>query len=167
VVIGKAAKNLTQADNAFDYVLGYAAGNDLTSRYWQDPVRAGGQHGYAKAFDKFAPIGPVLVSTQEIPDPSQLTLKTLVNGEQRQHTKTDDLIFDVPAILRHLSCGRTLRPGTVIMTGTPSGAAAFRKPQPWLQNGDVVEVEISRIGRIRNKMVSEAEDSVTTDDGDE
>jgi len=130
-------------------------GNDVSSRYWQDPVRAGGQHGYAKAFDKFAPIGPVLCSTNQIPDPTKLMLKTFVNGEERQKTRTDDLIFDIPAIIRHLSRGRTLRPGTVIMSGTPSGVGYFMKPQAFLKNGDIVEVEISEIGKIRNKMAFE------------
>lgn len=155
VVIGRSAKNLTESDNPLDYVLGYTVGNDVSSRYWQDPVRAGGQHGYAKAFDKFAPIGPILCSTSQIPDPTKLTLQTFVNGEERQTTKTDDLIFDIPAIIRHLSRGRTLRPGTVIMSGTPSGVAAFMKPPAWLKDGDVVEVKISELGMIRNKMVFE------------
>lgn len=116
-------------------------------------MRSGGQHGYAKAFDKFSPIGPVLASTLYVPDPSKLTLRTVVNGEQRQLTETDDLIFDVPAIVRHLTRGRTVRPGTVVMTGTPSGVAAFHKPPKWLKDGDVVEVEISELGQTRNKMV--------------
>ncbi|EXJ76274.1 uncharacterized protein A1O5_00782 [Cladophialophora psammophila CBS 110553] len=127
--------------------LGYTVGNDVSSRYWQDPVRAGGQHGYAKAFDKFSPIGPVLVSTSQILNPSKLTLKTTVNGEQRQLTKTDDLIFDIPAIVRHLTRGRTVSPGTVVMTGTPSGVAASMNPPAWLKDGDVVKVEVSEIGR--------------------
>lgn len=152
IVFGKAAKDVTEAENAYDYLLGYTVGNDVSSRYWQDPTRAGGQHGYAKAFDRFAPIGPILASTLQIPDPSELTLKTTVNGEQRQLTKTDDLIFDIPAIVRHLTRGRTVYPGTVVMTGTPSGVAAFMKPQAWLQDGDIVEVEISGIGSLKNKM---------------
>jgi 2-keto-4-pentenoate hydratase/2-oxohepta-3-ene-1,7-dioic acid hydratase in catechol pathway len=152
VIIGKEAKDLTPEDNPLDYVLGYTVGNDVSSRYWQMPDRSGGQHGYAKSFDKFAPIGPVLVSTKDIPDPSLLTLTTKVNGELRQETKTDDLIFDIPTIIRHLSRGTTLRKNTVIMTGTPSGVAAFMKPPAWLKDGDIVEVEISGIGIIRNKM---------------
>lgn len=116
------------------------------------PERSGNQHGYAKSFDKFAPIGPVLCSTKLIPDPSVLILTTKVNGELRQSTKLDDLIFDVPKIIRHLSRGTTLRKGTVIMTGTPSGVAAFMKPPQWLKDGDSVEVEISAIGMIENRM---------------
>ncbi|OAL36621.1 hypothetical protein AYO20_04237 [Fonsecaea nubica] len=152
IVFGKQATNLTESDNVFDYLLGYTVGNDVSSRYWQDPTRSGGQHGYAKAFDKFTVIGPILASTSYVPDPSKLTLKTTVNGEQRQLTQTDDLIFDIPSIVRHLTRGRTIRPGTVVMTGTPSGVAAFHKPPAWLKDGDVVEVEITEIGRIRNRM---------------
>lgn len=79
-------------------------------------------------------------------------MRSIVNGEVRQSTKLDDMIFDVPAIIRHLSRGLTLRRGTVIMTGTPSGVAAFHKPPKWLQDGDLVEVEIDKIGRMENYM---------------
>jgi len=116
------------------------------------PERSGNQHGYAKSFDKFAPIGPVLCSTKAIPDPSALFLTTKVNGEVRQEAKLDDLIFDIPALIRHLSRGTTLRKGTIIMTGTPSGVGAGMKPPQWLEDGDIVEVEISDIGMISNKM---------------
>lgn len=153
-MIGKDGKDIPP-ENATEYILGYTTGNDVSSRYWQDAARAGGQHGYAKAFDKYAPIGPVLCSTSQIPDPTKLTLRTSVNGEQRQITKTDNLIFDIPTIIAHLSRGRTLRAGTIIMTGTPSGVAAFMQPPAWLMDGDVVTVEISEIGKIRNTMVSE------------
>jgi 2-keto-4-pentenoate hydratase/2-oxohepta-3-ene-1,7-dioic acid hydratase in catechol pathway len=137
------------------FVLGFTAGNDVSSRYWQMPERSGNQHGSAKSFDKFAPIGPVIASTKVIPDPHKLAIKSIVNGEVRQDSRTDDLIFDIPAIIRHISRGATLRKGTVVMTGTPSGVAAFMKPPQWLQDGDVVEVEIERIGRIENKMAFE------------
>ena len=152
MVIGKDAKDLPASADALDYVLGYTVGNDVSSRYWQMPERSGNQHGYAKSFDKFAPTGPVLCSTKAIPDPSALSLITRVNGEVRQEAKLDDLIFDIPAIINHLSRGTTLRKGTVIMTGTPSGVAAGMKPPLWLKDGDTVEVEISSIGTIENKM---------------
>jgi len=137
------------------YVLGYTAGNDVSSRYWQNPERSGNQHGSAKSFDKFAPIGPVITSTNVIKNPHQLAIKSFVNGELRQSSRTDDLIYDIPTILRHISRGTTLRKGTVVMTGTPSGVAAFMKPPKWLQDGDVVEVEIENIGQLRNKMAFE------------
>lgn len=125
----------------------------MSSRYWQRAERSGGQHGYAKSFDKFAPIGPVIASPKAIPKPGALKLKTCVNGEERQNACTDDLIHDIPAILHFLSRGTTLNPGTTIMTGTPGGVAAFMTPPAWLQDGDVVEIEIEGLGTIRNKMV--------------
>ncbi len=156
-MIGKECKNLSPSENPLDYVLGYTVGNDVSSRYWQDKTRASGQHGYAKSFDKFAPLGPVLVSTRAIPDPSKLKIVTLVNNEKRQEASTNSMLFDVASIIRHLSRGITLRPGTVIMTGTPDGVAAFMKASPWLQNGDVVEIEIAGIGKISNRMVFDDE----------
>ena len=154
-MIGKTCKNIKEDEDPTPYILGYTVGNDLSARYWQRPHRSGSQHGYAKSFDKFAPFGPVLVSTDVIPNPKELHLKTTVNGEIRQDSKTDDLFFDIPAIIRHLSRGTTLEPGTLIMTGTPGGVAVFMNPPPWLKNGDIVEVEISSIGKIRNKMKEE------------
>lgn len=115
------------------------------------PAQSGNQHGTAKGFDKFAPIGPVITSVEAIPNPADLHMECLVNEEGRQLTKLDDLIFDVPAILQHLSRGTTLRKGTVIMTGTPSGVGAFMKPPVWLKDGDIVEVRIDKIGSMKNK----------------
>jgi 2-keto-4-pentenoate hydratase/2-oxohepta-3-ene-1,7-dioic acid hydratase in catechol pathway len=115
------------------------------------------QHGYSKAFDKFAPIGPCIVSSDIIPDPTKLYLKTFVNGNLRQQTSTDDLLFDIPTIIRHLTRGRTMRPGCVIMTGSPSGVGFFMKPSGLLKHGDVVEVNIDRIGAIKNRMVFNSE----------
>jgi transcription initiation factor TFIIH subunit 2 len=106
------------------------------------------QHGYSKAFDKFAPIGPCIVSRDVIPDPKKLYLKTWVNGE---------LLFDIPTTMRHLTRGRTMRPGCVIMTGTPSGVGWFMKPSGLLKHGDVVEIEIDGIGTIKNRMVFDNE----------
>ncbi|KAK5222250.1 hypothetical protein LTR72_006507 [Exophiala xenobiotica] len=155
VVIGKDVKN-AMVENALDYVLGYTAGNDVSARYWQWKDRSGGQHGSAKGFDKFAPIGPVIVSPSAIGNPHNLSLKTIVNRtDVRQSSRTDDVIFRIPEIIAHLTRGTTLRKGTVIMTGTPSGVAAFMKPPGFLQDGDVVEVEIEKIGRIANKLVFE------------
>ena len=155
-MIGKTCKNLQEGDDLTPYILGYTAGNDVSSRHWQRPPQSGGQHAIGKSFDKFAPIGPVIASTTAIPDPHALELRTFVNGEQRQQTSTGDMIFNIAAIIRFLSRGVTLRPGTVIMTGTPAGvAASFNDPDKYLKDGDVVEVEISGIGRIKNKMVHE------------
>ncbi len=152
VVIGKDCKSISESDDPLQYVLGYTAGNDVSARWWQQPVQSGNQHGYAKSFDKFAPLGPVLCSRACIPDPRKLTLTTWVNGEERQSTGTDDLIFDIASIIRHASRGMTLQKGTVIMTGTPSGVGAFMKPPQWLADDDLVEIEISGIGKIKNRM---------------
>jgi len=155
VVIGRDIKNLSENEDPLDYILGFTVGNDVSSRYWQVAPRSGGQHGPAKSFDKFAPIGPVIASLKAVGNPEALKLRTWVNGELRQDGKTDDLIFGITAILRHISRGTTIRKGTVIMTGTPSGVAAFMKPAAWLRDGDKVEIEIERIGKIANKMVFE------------
>jgi 2-keto-4-pentenoate hydratase/2-oxohepta-3-ene-1,7-dioic acid hydratase in catechol pathway len=152
-IIGKDCKDIGADENPLDYILGYTVGNDVSSRYWQTPERSTFQAGYAKSFDKFAPCGPYLCSSQLIPDPSKLSLTTKVNGQLRQESNTNDLLFDVPTIVRFLSQGRTLRRGTMIMTGTPSGVALGMADKPWLTDGDVVEVEIEKIGTIRNKFV--------------
>lgn len=143
-------------------MLGYIVGNDVSSRYWQLPERSGQQVNFAKGFDKFAPIGPVICSPAQIPKPECLTLVTLVNGVERQRTGLDDLIFNVRDLIRFAAKGRTLESGTVIMTGTPSGVAAFMKPPVWLKDGDVVEVQIDGIGKIRNMMVFEKEGNLAT-----
>ncbi|RFU24406.1 hypothetical protein B7463_g11930, partial [Scytalidium lignicola] len=155
IVIGKDCKNLSPDDDPSEFVLGYTVGNDVSSRYWQQQQHGGGQHGYAKSFDKFAPLGPSISSRIVIPDPGALSLKTWVNGELRQSASTDDLIFDVRTIIRHLTRGMTLRRGSVIMTGTPSGVGIVRNPPSILKDGDIVEIEISKIGRIKNKMMFE------------
>jgi len=113
------------------------------------------QFCYAKSFDKFAPIGPVIVAANLIPDPQKLHYVTKVNGKVRQETETSDMIFPIAKIISHLSRGTTLRKGTVIQTGTPSGVGLFMEPKGFLKDGDVVEVTVDGIGSIRNKMVFE------------
>lgn len=153
IVMGRDAKNLT-LDNALDYVLGYTCGNDLSARDFQVPnSRSGGQYGYAKSFDQFAPIGPCITSTSIITDPQNLNYVTRVNGEVRQKTSTSDMIWTVKQILVHLTRGTTLRAQSCIMTGTPSGVGVFMQPQGFLKDGDVVEVEIEKIGAIKNRIV--------------
>ncbi len=152
-MIKKDGKNIKE-EEVDDYVLGYTAGNDISSRLWQRPPRSGGQYSYAKSFDKFSPLGPSLlrIPAKEV---GQLRLTTKVNQEIRQDSSLSDMIFDVPKLIAHLSKGMTLRKGTVIMTGTPAGiAAGMNKPNsPWLKNGDIVEIEITDIGAIRNRMI--------------
>jgi 2-keto-4-pentenoate hydratase/2-oxohepta-3-ene-1,7-dioic acid hydratase in catechol pathway len=148
---------VSDTEDPFQYVLGYTVGNDVSSRFWQKPHRANGQPGIAKSFDKFAPIGPVITSPGIITETKvkALRVKTFVNGQQRQDGHTDDWYFDVPFLIRHLSRGVTLQAGTVIMTGTPSGVAAFMKPPAWLQDQDILETQIEDIGTMRNKIVFE------------
>jgi 2-keto-4-pentenoate hydratase/2-oxohepta-3-ene-1,7-dioic acid hydratase in catechol pathway len=144
-------KNIT-VDEAPNFILGYTVGNDFSSRLWQRPPRSGGQYCYAKGFDKFAPIGPSLRNAKTI-DLSNLVLKTTVNCEQRQFTSFNSMIFNPFEILAHLSRGCTIRKGTVVMTGTPSGIAGRMPGTPWLRDGDVVEVTISQIGHLSNRVV--------------
>jgi len=156
VVIGKDAKNVPESE-ALQYVLGYTVGNDVSARNYQLPETSGGQFCYAKSFDGFAPVGPCIVSPALVADPQRLHLVTRVNGEVRQETDTSDMIFSVAHIISHLSRGTTLRRGTIIQTGTPSGVGLFMEPKGsgFLRDGDVVEVAIDGIGAIRNKMVFE------------
>lgn len=151
VIIGKDAKDVSEA-NALEYVLGYTAGNDVSARNFQLPDISGGQFCYAKSFDGFAPIGPAILTTAVIDDPQKLEYTTKVNGEVRQKTETGDMIWSVRQIIAHLSMGTTLRKGTVIMTGTPSGVGFFMKSNGFLHDGDMVEVNIKGIGSIANKM---------------
>lgn len=152
IVIGKDCKNATK-DNWQDYILGYTVGNDVSARNFQMPATVcGGQFGYAKSFDKFAPIGPCIASKDVIGNPQKLKYWTKVNGEKRQETSTDDMIFTVGEIIQHLSRGTTVRAGTAIMTGTPSGVGLFMEPNGFVTDGDEVEIYVEGIGSIVNKM---------------
>jgi 2-keto-4-pentenoate hydratase/2-oxohepta-3-ene-1,7-dioic acid hydratase in catechol pathway len=154
VVIGKEGKNISKK-NALDYVLGYTCGNDVSARDWQIK-RGGSQWCRGKTFDTFCPLGPCLVTADEIPNPNTLAIKTLVNGEVRQESNTRDMIFGVPALIKFLSGSTTLSPGTVIMTGTPQGVGMARKPPCWLRAGDSVTIEIEKIGALTNPVQNEA-----------
>lgn len=154
VVIGKTGKNITE-EKALDHVAGYVVGNDVSARTWQmHPDYAGGvpQWCFSKSFDKYAPLGPQLVSTSLIPDPSVLHLTTKINGELRQDTSTGDLLFNVAKIIAFLSQETTLEQGTVIMTGTPSGVCLGMNPPKYLKHGDEVKVRITEIGTLVNTM---------------
>ena len=154
VVIGKACKNVSKAD-ALDYVLGYTCANDVSARDWQ-VKRGGSQWCRGKTFDTFAPLGPCLVLKDEIPDPNALRIQTVLNGHTMQDSNTSDMIFDVPTLIEFLSGSTTLLPGTVILTGTPQGVGAARKPPVFLQPGDTVTIEIEKIGALTNQVVAEA-----------
>ncbi len=153
VVIGRRCKNVSRAA-ALDYVLGYTCANDVSARDWQRDG-GGGQWCQGKGFDTFAPLGPVLVTRDEIPNPNALRIRTILNGETMQDWNTDDMIFDVPAIIEFLSASKTLLPGTVILTGTPHGVGFARNPPVWLQPGDVVTVDIENIGTLTNPVIEE------------
>ena len=153
VVIGKAAKNVSR-ENALDHVLGYTCANDVSARDWQKEG-GGGQWCRGKSFDTFCPLGPVIVTPDEIPDPHALRIAARVNGETLQDWTTGDMIFDIPTIIEFLSASSTLLPGTVILTGTPHGVGMARTPPRWLQPGDVAEIEIENIGILRNPVVEE------------
>ncbi|PTX95699.1 fumarylacetoacetate hydrolase family protein [Opitutus sp. ER46] len=153
VVIGRRCKNATRA-NALDYVLGYTCANDVSARDWQRDAGAG-QWCQGKSFDTFCPLGPVLVTKDEIPNPNALQLKTILNGQVMQDWNTNDMIFDVPAIIEFLSGSKTLLPGTVILTGTPHGVGFARRPPVWLKAGDSITIEIEKIGALTNPVTLE------------
>ena len=153
VVIGQACKNV-QREKALDYVLGYTCANDVSARDWQ-LRKGGGQWCRGKFFDTFAPLGPVLVTADEIPNPNALRIGTILNGERVQDWNTNDMIFDVPALIEFLSGSTTLLPGTVILTGTPHGVGMAAKPPRWLKAGDSVTVEIESIGQLTNPVEAE------------
>lgn len=150
IVIGKAAKNVPR-DRAMDYVFGYTCANDVSSRDWQrDKNLGGGQWARGKSFDGFCPLGPAIVTKDDIPNPNGLAIKTILNGQIMQDLTTADMIFDVPALIESLSSTMTLRPGAVILTGTPQGVGFARTPPVWLKVGDKVVIEIEKIGRLEN-----------------
>ncbi|KAH8812366.1 hypothetical protein F5884DRAFT_785190 [Xylogone sp. PMI_703] len=155
VIIGKDAKNVSK-DDALSYVLGYTVGNDVSARNFQlPPSVSGNQFCYAKSFDKFAPIGPSVLLANSNVDPQKFKYTTKINGEKRQETGTDDMIFSVKDIIAHLSRGTTIRKGTLIMTGTPSGVGLFMEPKGFVKDGDIMEIEVEGIGAIANKVVFE------------
>ena len=153
VVIGRACKNVSR-ERALDFVLGYTCCNDVSARDWQIK-RGGGQWSRGKTFDTFSPLGPCLVTRDEIPDPNALKIRTILNGQVMQDWNTNDMIFDVPALIEFLSGSTTLLPGTVILTGTPHGVGMAQKPPRWLRPGDQVSIEIEKIGVLTNPVANE------------
>lgn len=152
IIISRDCKNVSAAD-APSVILGYTIGNDVSARNYQLPASvSGGQFGYAKSFDNFAPIGPCIASPSVISDPQKLNYWTKVNGEKRQETCTDDMIYSIGQVVEHLSRGTTLRAGTVILTGTPSGVGLFMEPKGFLKDGDEVEVYVEGVGSLVNRM---------------
>jgi 2,4-didehydro-3-deoxy-L-rhamnonate hydrolase len=152
VVIGKKARNIS-ADEALDYIAGYTICHDVSARDLQ--LEKGDQWIVGKSLDTFCPLGPVLVTRDEIADPHNLSLRCLVNGEAVQDSNTSELIFNIPFLLEFLARGITLLPGDVITTGTPDGVGAFLKPPIFLKHGDEVTVAIEGIGEMTNRCVEE------------
>jgi 2-keto-4-pentenoate hydratase/2-oxohepta-3-ene-1,7-dioic acid hydratase in catechol pathway len=153
VVIKKACKNVIR-EHALEYVLGYTCSNDVSARDWQ-LKKGGGQWCRGKFFDTFGPLGPCLVTTDEITDPGNLNIRTILNGNVVQDSNTSDMEFDVARIIEFLSGSTTLLPGTVILTGTPPGVGMSQDPPRWLKEGDVVTIEIEGIGKLTNPVEDE------------
>jgi 2-keto-4-pentenoate hydratase/2-oxohepta-3-ene-1,7-dioic acid hydratase in catechol pathway len=153
IVLKKRCYNVSRA-NALDYVLGYTCANDVSARDWQ--IKWGGsQWCRGKTFATFCPLGPCLVTPDEIPNPNALGIRTILNGNVMQDWNTNDMIFDVPTLIEFLSGSTVLLPGTVILTGTPHGVGSARKPPVFLKAGDNVTIEIDGIGSLTNPVIDE------------
>ncbi len=157
VVIGTKCRNVSEQD-ALSVVAGYVVCNDVSARRWQGK-RGGGQWARAKSFDSFTPTGPFLLLSQtkenKPVDPSGLWLRTVVNEQLLQESSTSDMIFGVASLISFVSQGTTLLPGTLLLTGTPSGVGYTRDPPVYLRNGDTVTVSIQHIGSLRNAVTFE------------
>jgi 2-keto-4-pentenoate hydratase/2-oxohepta-3-ene-1,7-dioic acid hydratase in catechol pathway len=160
IVIGKRAKNVPR-EKATEYILGYTCANDVSARDWQKEG-GGGQWCKGKSFDTFCPLGPCIVTTDELKRPNSLQISTIVNGVVLQDWHTDDMIFDVPTLIEFLSGSMTLLPGTVILTGTPHGVGMARTPQRWLAPGDFVTVAIEGIGKLSNTVIDETAEGASS-----
>ncbi len=148
VVIGRAARDVTEGD-ALDHVLGYTCANDVSARRWQKRG-GGGQWVRGKSFDGFCPLGPELITADEVPDPQALTVRSVLNGTVMQEQGSQDMLFPVRRLIAELSRDLTLLPGTLILTGTPEGVGCARTPPVFLAPGDEIVVEIDGIGRLAN-----------------
>ncbi len=147
IVIGKAGRYITKG-KAYEHVAGYSCGNDVSVRDWQR--KEGGQWVLGKSFDGAAPLGPVIVTRDELPDPHTLRIRLHLNGQTMQDANTREMIFKCDELVSYISQCCTLQPGDLIYTGTPSGVGATRNPPVWIKAGDKTEVEIERIGVLTN-----------------
>lgn len=150
IVIGTLCRRVSEADTG-KYIAGYCTVNDVSERHWQ--AERGGQFMKGKSADTFCPVGPWLVTADEVPTPGKLGVWSWVNGEQRQNGTTSNLVFGVAEIVSYLSQFLTLEPGDIISTGTPAGVGLGFKPPKFLKPGDVMEIEVEGLGRQRNKLV--------------
>jgi 2-keto-4-pentenoate hydratase/2-oxohepta-3-ene-1,7-dioic acid hydratase in catechol pathway len=151
VVVGTRGRRIPR-EAALSHVAGYTIGHDVSARDWQ-LRKPGGQWLAGKSFDTFAPIGPAIVTSDEVPDPHSLGISLRLNGETMQRSTTAQLIFSIDYIISYLSNIVTLEPGDLIFTGTPPGVGMARKPPVWLKAGDFVEIEIDRLGVLENRVV--------------
>lgn len=154
IVVGRKGRHIPR-EQAMEYVAGYTVGHDVSARDWQ-LNKPGKQWMVGKTFDTFAPVGPELVTRAEVPDPHALGIRLRLNGQTMQDSNTSQLIFRVDETIAYLSKIFTLEPGDLIFTGTPPGVGMARKPPVWLKPGDVVEVEIDRLGTLRNTVKAES-----------
>ncbi len=161
VIIGRKAKNVSR-EEALGYVLGYACANDVSARDWQIEKQKK-QWSRGKSFDTFCPLGPCLVTRDEIPDPNRLAIRAILNGRVMQDSNTSDMIFDVRTLVSDLSQSLTLLPGTVILTGTPGGVGFTRTPPVFLKDGDLITIEIEGIGNLANRIGKEGSTGVSED----
>ncbi|HOJ33562.1 MAG TPA: fumarylacetoacetate hydrolase family protein [Candidatus Hydrogenedentes bacterium] len=152
VILKKSGRDIPK-EKALEYVLGYTAGNDVSARRWQSE-RGGSQWNRGKSFDTFAPMGPFLVTADEIPNPNTLGIRSELNGKEMQRSNTSDMIFDVPTLIAFLSQDTTLIAGTAIMTGTPEGVGWTRNPKITLKPGDQISVEVEQIGVLTNPVIA-------------
>ncbi|WP_432799281.1 fumarylacetoacetate hydrolase family protein [Poriferisphaera sp. WC338] len=152
VVIGIQGKNISEAA-ALDHVLGYTIANDISARKWQKHS-GGGQWIRGKSFDTFCPLGPILVTADEITDPQNLSISLTLNGNTMQEDTTANMMFSVAKLISFISQDTTLLPGTIILTGTPAGVGFARTPPVWLQPGDTVSATIENIGTLTNHVAA-------------
>ena len=153
IVIGRKGRHIPR-QRAREYVGGYAVGHDVSARDWQ-LNKPGKQWMAGKTFDTFAPLGPELVTPDEVPDPQNLGIRLRLNGQTMQDSSTSQLVFGIDELIAYLSQVFTLEPGDMIFTGTPPGVGMARKPPVWLKPGDSVEVEIDNLGTLKNPVIAD------------
>lgn len=154
VIIGKKMKNI-QPEDVLDYVFGYTCANDVSARDWQI-FKQKGQWARGKSFDTFCPLGPWIVTADELENPNDLAIRAVLNGQTVQEARTSEMIFNIQEALSDLSRSLTLPPKTVVLTGTPQGVGFTRKPPLYLRVGDVISVEIDKIGVLTNRVLAES-----------
>jgi 2-keto-4-pentenoate hydratase/2-oxohepta-3-ene-1,7-dioic acid hydratase in catechol pathway len=153
VIIGKTGKNIPLA-KAMEHVAGYSCGHDVSARDWQKG-KPGGQWTLGKGFDTFGPLGPYLATPDEVGDPNNLRVQLRLNGATMQDSNTSQFIFKIDVLIEYISACVTLQPGDLLYTGTPPGVGFARNPPVWLKPGDVTEVEIEKLGVLRNSFANE------------